>query len=101
MTLKTLEIGTKIAPKIHSLVRLSRYQRGRSMIGNATLYGYTWTCECGATKWINGTKREALTDFRDHSTCPVNLAKRPGGYYPCRRPLAADSDKCAKHTETP
>lgn len=49
------------------VVKLSRYERGRTMITNRTLYGYDLECSCGWSTRVNGTKREANAFAKDHA----------------------------------
>ncbi len=49
----------------------SRYSRGRTVIGNRPLWGYTITCTCGWKTRVNGTEREAMDAFNAHATVEV------------------------------
>ena len=51
----------------HSYADLSRYSRGMTPIRPARpLYGWRWTCECGADGRVNGPKSEGVSFWRDH-----------------------------------
>lgn len=49
------------------VVKMTRYERGRTMITNRTLYGYDLQCSCGWATRVNETKREAGRVAKDHA----------------------------------
>lgn len=61
---ETIERTT--GPLGHRRARLERYRRGMSIPWNRPVYGWRWSCECGATERTNARKREAIARFAMH-----------------------------------